>query len=508
MNTDYYSSVVDIVRARRSSDRPAIVDGDHRLSYSELDTSSNRVAQMLLSLGIGSGDRVGFLGRNCAEFFELLFGAAKLGAVVCAVNWRLSAEEVAYVLGDSGAATVIAHAEFLHAVPAGLQIVVLDGEGNDSYPALRDAAPNLDPNGTPAPDDTWLQLYSSGTTGHPKGVLITYGNLAAFLDAGLDVNHLAPESVSLVALPVFHIGGTGWAMQGLASGATIVLMREMTPAGALRLVGQHRVTHSLWVPTMVQMITVCDEPADVSSIELIMYGAAPISDTTLIEAIERFGNVFVGAYGLTETCGPLVFLAAQDHDPSGPRSHLLRSAGRPALNTELKVVDPATLEELPDGTDGEILIRSPQVMAGYWGLSGATASSMVDDWLRTGDIGNLQDGYLYVNDRLKDMIISGGENVYPAEVENVVAAHPAVLEVAIIGVPHEKWGETPIAFVVLRAGETVTEGEFIAFGRERLAGFKCPTAVVFCDALPRNASGKLLKRELRAPYWEGLTRRV
>ncbi|MSW19633.1 MAG: AMP-binding protein, partial [Actinobacteria bacterium] len=165
MNTDYYSSVVDIVRARRSSDRPAIVDGEHRLTYADLDTSSNRVAQMLLSLGIGSGDRVGFLGRNCAEFFELLFGAAKMGAVVCAVNWRLSAEEVAYVLGDSGAGTVIAHTEFLHMVPTTLRIVVLDGDSNDSYTARRDAAPNLDPNGTPAPDDTWLQLYSSGTTG-------------------------------------------------------------------------------------------------------------------------------------------------------------------------------------------------------------------------------------------------------------------------------------------------------------------------------------------------------
>ena len=496
-----------MVRERATSRHVAIIDGESTLTYADLDERSNRAAQLLVTLGVRQHDRIGFLGRNCAEFFELLFAASKVGAVLCAVNWRLSAEEVRYILDDSDAMIVFAHTEFVHAVPGGMRTILLDGEGA-SYSVQRDASPNLDPGHEPTPADTWLQLYSSGTTGHPKGVLITYGNLRAFLDDGLAVNHLSPTSVSMVALPIFHIGGTGWAMQALANGAAIVVMRELVPASALRLVERHRITHSLWVPTMIQMMTACDEPADVSSIEFVMYGAAPITDTTLLEAIRRFGNVFVGSYGLTETCAGVVFLAASDHDPNGPRSHLLRSVGKPASNVELRVVDPDSLTDLPEGVDGEILIRSPQVMAGYWKLPDATARCMVDGWFRTGDIGNLQDGYLYVNDRLKDMIISGGENIYPAEVENVLSAHPAVFEVAIVGVPHDKWGEVPLAFVVRRPGAKASEQDLIGYAREHLAHFKCPTRVEFCDVLPRNASGKLLKRELRAPYWEGLNRKV
>lgn len=503
----FHASVVDMVRTRRDSSARAIIDGDAELTYAELDSRSNRAAQMLAAAGVSAGDRVGFLGRNCAEFFELLFGAAKLGAVLCAVNWRLSAEEVGYILDDSGADLVVAHSEFGSSIPPSKQVVFLDGP-DATYAERRDAAPDVDPGIVPGSTDTWLQLYSSGTTGHPKGVLITYGNLAAFLEAGLDINELSAESVSMVALPIFHIGGTGWAMQALANGAAILVMRELVPANVLRLIERHRVTHTLWVPTMIQMMTECDEPADVSSIERIMYGAAPITDATLIDGIGKFGNGFIGSYGLTETCAGVVFLAPEDHDPAGPRSYLLRSVGKPARSVELRVVAPGTFDDLPEGEDGEILIRSPQVMAGYWKLPDATARTLVEGWLRTGDIGNLREGYLYVNDRLKDMIISGGENIYPAEVENVIAAHPDVFEVAIVGIPHDKWGEVPMAFVVRRSGGTVNEQGLIAYSREHMAHFKCPTKVEFVDALPRNASGKLLKRELRRPYWEGLNRQV
>jgi len=499
--------VVDMVRERGSDSTTAVIDGEISLSYATLDERSNRVAQVLRALGLAEGDRVGFLGRNCAEFFELIFAAAKTGVVVCAVNWRLSADEVRYVLDDCGATSVVVHDEFRALVPTGMRCIPLDGP-HAEFESLRDAAPAVDPGHRPQPSDTWLQLYSSGTTGHPKGVLITYGNLAAFLRAGLDINGFSADSVSMVALPVFHIGGSGWAMQALANGLPIVVMRELVPATVLRLVEQHRVTHTLWVPTMVQMMLGCDEPADVSSIRFIMYGASPITDTLLVSAIARFGRVFVGSYGLTETCAACVFLSPDDHDPTGPKRHLLRSVGRPARDTELRVVEPGTLVDLPEGTDGEILIRGPQVMAGYWRRPDATAAAIVDGWLLTGDIGNLRDGYLYVNDRLKDMIISGGENIYPAEVENVIAGHPDVHEIAIVGVPHDKWGEVPIAFVVRRASASITEQELIAFAREHLAHFKCPTKVIFVDALPRNASGKLLKRELRRPYWDGLDRKV
>jgi long-chain acyl-CoA synthetase len=259
----------------------------------------------------------------------------------------------------------------------------------------------------------------------------------------------------------------------------------------------------------VLMVPGVDE-ADFSTMEVLVYGASPISEEILTKAIRTFGCDFLQAYGMTETTGGCVLLPPDDHDPDGPNAHRLRAAGKPGPNTEVRVVDAATFEDMPTGEVGEIIIRSPQNMKGYWHMPEATAETIRDGgWLRTGDAGYLDaDGYLYIHDRVKDMIISGGENVYPAEVENALMAHPAIADVAVIGVPDERWGETPKAVVVRAAGSDVSAEDVISFARGRVAHYKCPTSVDFVDALPRNPSGKVLKKDLRAPYWEGRERAV
>jgi long-chain acyl-CoA synthetase len=291
-----------------------------------------------------------------------------------------------------------------------------------------------------------------------------------------------------------------------------VIVRELDPAALVRLVPAEGVTHAFLVPAVLQfmlMVPGVDE-ADFTSLETIVYGASPISEEVLARSVATFGARFWQAYGLTETTGAVVNLAPEDHDLDGPNRHRLRSCGMAGPGVELKIVDPESRAELPVGDVGEIWIRSPQVMRGYWKNDAATAEAVdPDGWFRSGDAGYLdEDGYLYIHDRVKDMIVSGGENVYPAEVENVLMAHDGIADVAVIGVPHEKWGETAKAVVVTAAGHTPSEADIIAYSREHLARFKCPTSVDFIDALPRNPSGKVLKKDLRAPYWEGRERQV
>jgi len=317
---------------------------------------------------------------------------------------------------------------------------------------------------------------------------------------------MSPASVNLVAMPMFHIGGCGYGSSTLLAGGHTVLMRDVVPALAIELIARYRVTHTFFVPAVVQMLLqVPDvEKADFSSMELLMYGASPIGDALLLRALQVMRCRFMQAYGMTETSGTIVNLDPQDHDPGGPRSSLLRSCGKALPWVELQVTDPATGQPVPAGSVGEIWVRSPMVMKGYWNNPEATAQALMPGgWLRTGDaVYQDEAGYIYLYDRFKDMIISGGENVYPAEVENAMGGHPAILEVAAIGVPHERWGETVKAIVVLRPGMQATADELIAYTRERLARYKCPTSIEFAQSLPRNASGKLLKRELRRMYWK------
>jgi len=313
-------------------------------------------------------------------------------------------------------------------------------------------------------------------------------------------------------MPLFHIGGSGWALCGMWNGCHSILLREFVPSDVLADLERHRVTNALFVPAMLQFLAAVPgaEQRDYSPLRSIVYGASPITDDVLVRAIRTFKCPFIQVYGLTETSGAITELAASDHDPAGPRARLLRSAGKPYPWVELRIVDPDTGKDRPTGQVGELWTRSVQNMKGYWQKDEETARAFADDaWLKTGDAGFLdEEGYVFLTDRVKDMIVSGGENIYPAEVENALSGHPVVADVAVIGVPHDRWGETVKAIVVKRTGMDAQPEEIIEYARRHLAHYKCPTSVDFADTLPRNPSGKLLKRQLREPYWKGHARRI
>jgi len=364
----------------------------------------------------------------------------------------------------------------------------------------------------PKEEETALQLYSSGTTGLPKGVELTHANLAAgMVDAvpGAIGYHGAPD-VMLNALPTYHIAGVGVALLTASKGGMSVLYPDFDPAKVVASIAEHRITHSFLVPAMIQFMLQVPgaDKADYSSLKGISYGASPISEKVLVDAMRVFKCDFMQVYGLTETTGAITALPPEDHDPEGPKKHLLRSAGKPIRGTELRIVDPATGKDCAEGDVGEVWILSPQNMKGYWGNSKATRDAYAQRWFRSGDAGFLREGYLFLHDRIKDMIVSGGENIYPAEVENALMQHPAVADGAVIGVPDDQWGEAVKACVVPKKNVSATEKEIIDFMRERIAHFKCPKSVDFLEAIPRNPTGKILKRVLREPYWKDRTRKV
>jgi long-chain acyl-CoA synthetase len=364
-----------------------------------------------------------------------------------------------------------------------------------------------------SPAHVAVHLNPSGTPGRPNGAMLTHLNLLGgrrkAAEANMPWNQWGPDDVSLVAMPVGHIGGTGWGIVGLVNGAKGVVAREFDPFKVLDYIEQDRISKMFMVPAALQIVV--RQPrareVDYSRLKYILYGASPIPLDLLRECMEVFGCGFCQQYGMTETCGTIVYLPPEDHDPAGnPR---MRAAGLPMPGVEIKIIDEAG-NTLPANTVGEVAIRSVSNMAGYWRLPEATASTLAaDGWLRSGDAGYLdEEGYLFIHDRVKDMIISGAENIYPAEVESAVYGHPDVAEVAVIGVPDDKWGESVKAVVALKPGAKPDPDDIIAFARTRIAAFKAPKSVDFIDALPRNASGKILRRELREPYWAGRTRRV
>lgn len=514
--------LADMVRhhARQRPEALALhyVNDGRRWSFADLDAESSRVARALAAAGVGAGDRVAYLDKNAPEYYTYLFGAAKLNAVSVAVNWRLAPPEMAFILNDSESRVLLIGEEFLgHLAQIELsrapQVVVLGDPGDSGYPSYgqwlagHDA---VDPQTPAQPHDTCYQLYTSGTTGLPKGVEITHDNFFGALEDGLADVGMSAAAVNLVCMPLFHIAGSGWGLVGTRSGAAMILLRDVDPGQILEAIETHRVTHALFVPAVLQVLV--DVPGvrdrDLSSLELIVYGASPITEPVLVRAMETFGCGFMQAYGLTETTGGIAVLKPEDHDPGGPQAHLLRSCGRPVAPNRVRVVDPDSGSDRPDGEVGEIWVQGRQNMKGYWGNPDATAATIdADGWLRTGDAGYFRDGYLYIHDRVKDMIISGGENIYPAEVENALMRHPGVVDVAVIGVPSERWGETPKAIVV-RRDPALSERDLIDFCRGQVAHYKCPTSVDWAEELPRNPSGKLLKTRLREPYWRDHERRV
>jgi len=514
--------VASIVRNNLAKQPNAIslVLGEKTLTWAQLNSRAAQVAQGLRRAGVKSQDRVAFLDKNGIEHFEVFYGCAMLNAVSVDVNWRLAGPEVAFIVNDSEAEVFIVGQEFVPILDAIIKdltkiktVIVIGGHpSHNDYERWVSAQSAVDPKVATKPSDIAFQLYSSGTTGRPKGVMLTNDNFFALLPAAREVWGMSENTVNLVAMPLFHIGGGGWATAGQFAGARSIIMRDVDPAAMLTLIEKQRITHAFAVPALLQFALIMPNigTTDFSSLELIAYGASPISEAVLEGSINAFKCPFMQVYGLTETTGVVTVLGPEDHDLSSANKGRLRSCGKPFTGIELRIVDSDTTKDVPVGDVGEIWIRSRQVMKGYWNMPEETAKSIVKGgWFRSGDAGYFdKDGYVYIFDRVKDMIVSGGENVYPAEVENALMAHPAIADVAVIGVPDEKWGEVPMALVVRKPDITVTEQEIISFARERLAGFKTPKTVGWIDALPRNPSGKILKKILREPYWVGHTRRV
>jgi long-chain acyl-CoA synthetase len=528
------STAIDFDRMRTLGDvaryhaevRPeavAFVFEGRATTFAAFDRHASRVANALIAAGLSTGDRIAYVGKNSDHYFELLVGAAKAGVVTTPIGWRLAAPEIAYIVGDSEAKLVfvgpelIAHVEDVAAQLTHRPAVIAmeaDGAGErQTFEAWRDAQSDVDPHKPIQTSDIAIQLYTSGTTGRPKGAMLTHDNLLGMRREAaknpLAWNQWGPDDVSLVAMPVAHIGGTGWGLVGLMNGAKGVVAREFDPTKVLDYIEHDHVSKMFMVPAALQIVVRLPRAREVdySRMTHILYGAAPIPLDLLRECMEVFGCGFVQQYGMTETTGTVVYLPPEDHDPAGNKR--MRAAGLPMPGVELKVIDEAG-RSLPPDTVGEVAVRSASNMAGYWKLDEATKKTVdADGWLRTGDAGYLdEDGYLFIHDRVKDMIISGGENIYPAEVESAVYGHPHVAEVAVIGVPDDKWGEAVKAVVAPKPGVTPDADDIIAFARTRIAGFKAPKSVDFVTALPRNASGKILRRELRAPYWEGRERLV
>ncbi|MCD2186752.1 AMP-binding protein [Actinomycetospora soli] len=474
-------------------DRPAITLDDRTLTFGELDRRAHRVAQALVREGLRPGNRMAVLLRNGPEYVELLFGAARAGVVLVALNWRLAAPEVRAILDDAEPALLVCGRDQLGLVPDDRRPLVLE----DRYESWLEEGADEPVGHDAAPDDVVLQLYSSGTTGLPKGARLTHANLAFTPRMGREFYGMGPDTVNLVPSPLFHIGGIGYGLTALGQGGHTILLSDLTPDHLVAVMERHRVTHAFAVPAIVAAVLAAPAVgnADLSALQRIAYGGAPMTEALLRRAIAVLGCGFMAVYGMTETAGTVVSMAPEEHE-----THRLRSVGRPLPWLEIRLVDPVSGDDVGVGGVGEILVRSGQNTPGYWHRDDPTTDA--DGWLRTGDAAYRDaEGYLYLHDRIKDLIISGGENVYPAEVENALAANPAVGDVAVIGVPSQRWGETVKAVVVPAYGTTLDVDEVLADVRTRLARYKCPTSIDVVAALPRNAAGKVLKRELRAPYW-------
>lgn len=519
------TTMADVSRyhAERRPTKIALVYEGEQIDYRTFDQRCSQVANGLAAIGVKKGHRIAFVGKNSSNYFEVLFGAAKAGVAMVPISWRLAPMEIDYILADGEVKAIFADDEFrplLAKSPTAQKIptITLVG-GNEEYRMWRDSQSNADPKAEVLPSDIFIQLYTSGTTGHPKGVQLPHGNFYAIEKARVSAgspdeelfewNLWGPEDVGLITMPCFHISGTGWGVVGLYAGAKNIVLREFSAEGVLNSFKDHGVTKLLLVPTAIQMVL--DHPdsatTNFDSLKYLCYGASPIPLEILKRAIQVFDCQFIQMYGLTETTGAVTFLPAKDHEVGGNERML--SAGRPVYGMEMAIMD-AEGRKLPTGEIGEICVRTPTIMAGYWKLPERTAECIdAEGWFHTGDAGCLDaDGYIYIKDRIKDMIVSGGVNIYPAEIENALYEMPEVSEAAVIGVPDSKWGESVLAVIVPKAGAKIDANAVVNFCRDRIAGYKIPRQFEFVAALPRNGTGKVMKTELRKPYWSGRDRQV
>ena len=507
--------------ARWARERPegiALTFGDAHVTWGQLAERVHRAAAALRAAGLQPGDRIAVLDLNHPSCLELTLACAQTGCANAVVNFRLAPPEILYVINDAQAKLLFVGPEFAGAVaqlrpqlPTVERVIAVGGAADDYETWLAAQPPDarVHPAGR---RDCFVQLYTSGTTGFPKGAMLTHHGMLAHAVNVAAAQDMDADSRVQVAMPLFHVGGTSYALIAWCAGAPIHLMRMPDPAAALAMLEHERITHTFYVPALMAAMTQVPGAAqrDYGALKALAYGASPMPLPVMRACLQLFPRgTMQQVYGMTEQSGVVTILGAADHEDPAV-AHRLVSAGRAIPGVEIEIREPGTGEPVPVGQSGEIWVRSEQVMAGYWRKPEATAAAISPDgWYRSGDGGHMDaDGYVYVTDRIKDMIISGGENIYPAEIERVLAEHPALADVAVIGVPDERWGEVPKAVVVFRAGMSVEPGELVDWCRERLAGYKVPKTVDIIDALPRNPTGKVLKRELRRPYWEGRERQV
>jgi acyl-CoA synthetase (AMP-forming)/AMP-acid ligase II len=499
---------------RERPNHTATIFANRRQSYAQLVGRVARLSGALRQLDIKPGDRVAMLSLNSDRFVEYLYGSFWAGAVVNPVNTRWSVNEIAYSLDDSESAVLLVDDAMKHMIDPlrklskSLRTVIYVGDescpaGMLDYETLLAGAEAV-PDAFAKDDALAAILYTGGTTGLPKGVMLSHRNL--YIDAlgAIAASQRSAESVGLLVAPLFHVGCIGLVLQLAARLATMVIVPGFAPAAVLAAIEHERVVEAFLVPTMIKMLIEHPEfpQSELSSLRTVLYGAAPIDSSLLDRAMDLLPKAeFVQVYGMTELAPVITVLPAWCHTREGQKAGKLKSAGRPIPIAEVRIVDEND-EDVPVGTTGEIVARGPMVMLGYWKQPEQTANALRGGWMHTGDAGYMDaDGFIYMNDRIKDMIVTGGENVYSIEVENAILKLPQVSMCGVIGVPDDTWGERVHAVIVLREGAMLDEQALVAHCKSLIAGYKCPRSIEFRTAMPLSAAGKLLKYELRKPYW-------
>ena len=496
-------------RTKRMPNREALVETDsgRRFTYSELNARTNRLANGLIDMGVSAGDRIGILLMNCTEFIETFYATAKIGATLVPLNWRLTPDELEFILKDSGTTSLVFGPEF------SAQVTEIQTRGNktdisryiqlggetasfaEEFTALTAANTDTEPKISGSDDDLLFIMYTSGTTGLPKGVMQSHTTVFAAISNMMATNEIGTDETTLLSLPLFHVGALTPAYQSIYSASRLVITRSFDPVKSWEIIRDEKITNTLLVPAMLQAMKAVFDPSkhDASTMRSMVSGAAPVP-ISMIEDFAKMGISINQVYGMTETCGPGCLILGEDA-VSRPGS-----TGKGYFFTDVRITAPDG-SECPPGVSGEVCMRAPNNMVGYWNRPEATAEAVKDGWLHSGDVGVADaDGFVTIVERLKDMLISGGENVYPAEIENVLLGHAGVADAAVIGIPSKKWGESAMAVIVKAPGSNVVEDELITLTQEKLARFKSIKCVEFTDVIPRNPSGKILKRSLREHY--------
>lgn len=510
------SGYLDFYKINRPN-KVLMTDDERSVTFFELAQEVDELALGMQCKGLKKGDRVAMLAKNSTQYLSLFLACVKLGVVPVGLNYRLSAPEWNFIIEDAGAKLLFADAEYfsqLDGVANTLEQISVHGqqEGVCSFEEFK-VAGELVVDNPPAYDDILFQMYTSGTTGHPKGVLLTQKNVLANAHQAMFTtgHHPISDDKNLIIAPLYHAAGLVTALCSVIYGAQMLIHRDYDPVRMITDIPKHKITAMTAIPVMLQFSLACFDNIrefDFSSLRCISYGASPISESLLKECIDIFECDFAQGYGQTEASGCLTMLTPLDHKRAlaEEKPELLRSCGRAILGTEMAIFNEQG-QPVPLGEVGEVVARGPQIMQGYWNREEANAKTLIDGWLYTGDAGYMdEEGYIYLCDRIKDMIISGGENIYPSELENVILAHERINDAAVIGVPDEKWGEVPLLVIAGDASDNpVTIDELNSYCRERIATYKIPKHIEYIAELPRNPSGKILKKDLRKLYADKYT---